>query len=238
MPDTPAPSYGSSRERGAKLSHAQIERAALDILSTGTRPSVESLRKRLGRGSPATILHSLRRFWRDLGARAQGHPAALARLPTEIADLADAIWQRSLTLAAQAARHEDNAARERLAQIRLENELRAQSFGSREKEYESAAREREQALAASREHLLSTLRMLESDRLCLRAKEARIADLEAQIEAYRRQLATIVERVVIRHRPGTKRKRPPAKPVKPSARSTRRNAAKNQPRVRSRAKSR
>jgi hypothetical protein len=235
MPDTPAPSYGSSRERGAKLSHAQIERAALDILSTGTRPSVESLRKRLGRGSPATILHSLRRFWRDLGARAQGHPAALARLPTEIADLADAIWQRSLTLAAQAARHEDNAARERLAQIRLENELRAQSFGSREKEYESAAREREQALAASREHLLSTLRMLESDRLCLRAKEARIADLEAQIEAYRRQLATIVGQRVARNRAVANHKRARTVRMKPTGKSKRRITDKTRPRMKRRA---
>src|SRR5580658_7000472 len=108
MPETPRPAYGMTRTRSANLSHAEIERAALDILATGSRPSVEMLRKQLGRGSPATILNSLRRFWRDLGARAQGHPAALARLPTEIADLADAIWQRSLSLAAQAASHEDN----------------------------------------------------------------------------------------------------------------------------------
>src|SRR6202161_784075 len=111
MPETPVPAYGSTRERGANLSHAQIERAALEILSTGRRPSVEILRKKLGRGSPATIATSLKRFWRDLGARAEGDPAALARLPSEIADLADGIWQRALTLAGQAAKHEDNAAR-------------------------------------------------------------------------------------------------------------------------------
>jgi hypothetical protein len=236
MPETLTPAYGTTRARGADLSHAEIERACLEILSSGRRPSVEMVRKQLGRGSPATILNSLRGFWRDLGARAQGHPAALARLPSEIADLADGIWQRSLSLAAQAARHEDNAARERLAQIRLENEVRAQSFVLREKEFETATRARERALADSRDHLLSTLRMLESDRATLRAREARIADLEAQIEDYRRQIATLVERLVIRNRPGAKRKRRAAKQVKPTVRSTRRNAAKNQPRVRHRAK--
>jgi hypothetical protein len=72
---------------------------------------VETIRKKLGRGSPATIANSLKRFWRDLGARAEGDPAALSRLPSEIAALADGLWQRALTLAAQAAKHDDNAAR-------------------------------------------------------------------------------------------------------------------------------
>jgi hypothetical protein len=57
--------------------------------------------------------------------RAEGDSAALARLPSEIADLADGIWQRALTLAAQAAKHDDSAAREHPAQIKPENALRA-----------------------------------------------------------------------------------------------------------------
>ena len=198
--------YGSTRERGANVSHNEIERAALDILAAGSRPSVEGIRAKIGRGSPATIANSLKRFWRDLGARAEGDPAALSRLPGEIAQLADGLWQRALALAAQAAKHDDNAARERLSQIRIENELRAQSFSLREHEFESAARARERALADSREHLLSTLRMLEADRQTLRAKEARIADLEAQVEDCRRELATIVEEAVARNRRGAKRK--------------------------------
>ena len=103
----------------------------------------------------------------------------------------EAIWQRSLTLAAQSAKHDDNAARERLERIRIENEARAQSFEMREKEFATAARERERALADSRDHLLSTLRMLESDRATLRARETRIAALEAQVEDYRRPWLTL-----------------------------------------------
>jgi hypothetical protein len=200
MPDTPSAAYGTTRERGANLSHAEIERTALDLLNAGVRPSVALIRKQLQRGSPATIASSLKRFWRDLGTRAEGDPACLARLPSEIADLADGMWQRALSLAGQAARHEDNAARERLAQIKLENELRAQSFALREKEFETAARERERALTDARQHVAALMKMLESDRDQLRAKDVRIADLQSQNEDYRRQIAAVIERAVTRNR--------------------------------------
>ena len=129
MKDTP--SYGATRERGANVSYADVERAALDILATERRPSVETVRETLGRGSPATIATCLKRFWRDLGVRAQGDPAALTRLPSEIVEAVETIWQRALALAAQTAKNDQNAARERLEQIRIENDVRAQSFEMR-----------------------------------------------------------------------------------------------------------
>ena len=207
--------YGSTRERGANVSYADVERAALDILATERRPSVETIRETLGRGSPATIATCLKRFWRDLGIRAQGDPAALTRLPSEIVEAVEAIWQRSLALAAQAAKNDQNAARERLEQIRIENDVRAQSFEMRERAYETAARERERALADSRDHLLSTLRMLESDRATLKAREARITALEAQVEDYRRQLATVITRAVAKNRSLAGRKPSPMSRTKP-----------------------
>ena len=221
-----APAYGATRERSANVSYADVERAALDILATERRPSVETVREALGRGSPATIATCLKRFWRDLGIRASGDPAALTRLPSEIVEAVEAIWQRSLALAAQAAKHDDNAARERLEQIRIENEVRAQSFELREREFETAARERERALADSRDHLLSTLRMLESDRATLRAREARIGTLEAQLEDYRRQLATVIARAVTRNRALAARNPSPARRLKPQTKPKRRVAPK------------
>jgi recombinational DNA repair ATPase RecF len=118
--------------------------------------------------------------------------------------------------------HDNNAARERLEQIRIENEVRAQSFELREKDFETAAREREKALADSRDHLLSTLRMRESDRATLRAWEARIAALEAQMEDYRRQLARVIERAVSRNRKLLARKPRPATRPKPRLKAKRR----------------
>lgn len=188
------------------VSYAEVERAALDILATERRPSVEAIREALGRGSPATIATYLMRFWRDLGICAQGDPAALTRLPSEIVEAVKAIWQCALALAAHSAKHDDNAERERLEQIRIENDVRAQSFEMRERAYETAARERERALADSRDHLLSILRMLESDRAVLKVREARIADLETQIEDYRRQLTTVITRAVAKNRAPAERK--------------------------------
>jgi hypothetical protein len=237
MQDSPA--YGATRERGANVSYADVERAALDILATGRRPAVETVREALGRGAPATIAISLKRFWRDLGIRAQGDPAALTRLPSEIVEAVEAIWQRSLALAAQSAKHDDNAARERLEQIRIENEVRAQSFELRGKEFETAARERERALADSRNHLLSTLRMLESDRATLRARDVRIAALEAQVEDYRRQLATVIAQAVRRNRTLAERKSPPTNPSKRRTKAKRRVTLKKpirRPRPKRRAK--
>src|ERR1017187_7459105 len=145
-----APAYGATRARSANVSYADVERAALDILATGRRPSAETGREALERGAPAAVAACLKRFWRDLGIRAAGDPAAMTRVPSEIIEAVETIWQRSLALAAQAAKHDDNAARERLEQIRIENEVRAQSFELREKEFETATRERERALADSR----------------------------------------------------------------------------------------
>ena len=194
------PAYGTTRKRQANVSYLEIERASLDILASGRRPSVETVRQHLGRGSPVTVLEALRRFWRDLGVRAAGDPAALSRLPAEVADLADGLWQKALALAGQAAKHEDNAARERLAQLQLENEVRAQSYAMREKEFDTASREREKALAETREQVSVLMKELAVDRETMRAQVARIIELSRRVEDYRRQLANLVTRAFTRHR--------------------------------------
>src|SRR5580658_4993529 len=106
-------------------------------MAAGTRPSVLILRKTLGRGSPATIAGSLKRFWRDTGARLQGSPVALTHLPAEVADVAGDLWRRALGLATQVAKRDDKASRERLEQIRIEDELCSRSGAHREKEFET-----------------------------------------------------------------------------------------------------
>jgi plasmid replication DNA-binding protein KfrA len=160
---------------------------------------VETLRVALGGGSPDTIADALNRFWGTLGARIEGNPAALSRMPADIADLADGMWQRALKLAGEAAAHDDNAARERLEQIQLENEIRKLSFDLREKEMDAQARERERALADSRDHLLLLSKTLARDQGLLSVREVRIAELETQVEQYRRQLAALIASAAARH---------------------------------------
>jgi hypothetical protein len=156
--------------------------------------------------------------------RAQGDPAALTRIPSDIVEAVDAIWQRALTLAAQSAKTNENGAREHLTRLRIENEVREKSFEFREREYETAARERERALADSREHLLSTLRMLEIDRQTLQARERRIVDLELQVEGYRRQLARLVTRAVNKNREPASG---PSRPTRPRTATRARHQGKS-----------
>ncbi|MGA3205330.1 MAG: DNA-binding protein [Bryobacteraceae bacterium] len=213
--------YGTTRERQANVSYLEIERTALDVLAEGQRPSVEILRKRLGRGGPATIAAALKRFWRDLGVRAAGDPASLSRMPAEIADLADGLWQKALTLASQAAKQDDNGARERLQQLQLETAVRAQSFAAREKELDITVRYREQALEEARTQISALMKELAIDRETMRAQVARIITLGTQVEDYRRQLASLVTRAVTRHRAlagGTSRRQRRAKKAAKSKR--------------------
>jgi Plasmid replication region DNA-binding N-term len=212
MSDSATKAYGEGRVR-TNVAYADVERAAIAILKSERRPTVETVRDAIGRGSNETIGEALRRFWRDLGARAEGDPAALTRMPVEIAELADGIWQRALKLAAEAAKYSDNAARERLEHIQVENDLKATSFALREHELDRQARERERALADSREHLLLALKTLAREQATNKSREARIADLESQLEEHRRQLATVIASVIAKHRKtAAKRPRRPARP--------------------------
>ena len=225
MEEPPSKAYGEGRVR-VSVSYGEVERAAIALLKSERRPTVENLREALGHGSPETIGNALKRFWRDLGVRIEGDPAALTRMPPDIADLADGLWQRALKLASEAARNDDNAARERLAQLQLEAELRIQSFAVREREYDTAARARESALADSREHLLSLMKTLGREQATILAQQVRIADLEAQIGQWRLQLGALIAGAIAERRvlsaplgPRTRRskissRQPPSAPKK------------------------
>jgi hypothetical protein len=108
-------------------------------------------------------------------------PVALTRLPPELADAAVAQWEQALRLAQQTAKVEDSAARAHLQQLRRDTDLRVHSVELREKEWDLAARVRERALADAREHVNVLMKELATDRAELRARDARIVDLESQL---------------------------------------------------------
>jgi hypothetical protein len=192
----------------SNVSYADVERAAIAILKSERRPTVETIREALGGGSPDTIGDALRRFWRDLGARIEGDPAALSRMPAEIADLADGMWQRALKLSGEAATHDDNAARERLRQLKVENDIKQRSFELREREIDTQARERERALADARDHLLSLSKALSREQATNQAQERRIADLETEVAQYRQQIGTLIAGAIADKRPAPRRRAP------------------------------
>lgn len=203
------PTYGQSRERGPTLSYGEIERAARALMASGERPSVDAVRKALGRGSPNHLTASMQRFWKDQAALNAGDPVALTRLPPELADAAVAQWEQALRLAQQAARQEDSAARAHLQELRRDTDVRVHSLELKEKEWDLAARVRERALAEARDQVSVLMKELAIDRAELRSRAARIAALEAQNEGYRQQLALLVTRAVARNRAlRTKKPRP------------------------------
>jgi hypothetical protein len=218
----PAKPYGEGRIR-SNVSYADVERAAIAILKSERRPTVETIREALGGGSPDTIGNALRRFWRDLGARIDGDPAALTRMPADIAELADGMWQRALKLAGEAATQDDNAARERLRHLQVENEIKQRSFDLREQEIDSQARERERALADARDHLLSLSKALSREQATNQAHQQRIADLEAEVAQYRQQIGALVAGAIAEKFPAQRRRAPrvakPATDVRTSPRS-------------------
>ncbi len=219
------PAYGVGRNRGATVSYEEIERAARALLLDGERPTVQAVRTRLGRGSPNHIAASMQKFWKNQAALNAGDPIALTRLPPELADAAVAQWEQALRLAQQTARVEDSAARAHVEQLRRDIDSRARSVELREKEWDIAARVRERALADAREHVNLLLKELATDRAELRARDARISDLESQVEEHRRQLATVISRAIAKNRVLAVKKPRRKIESKPKQRVTRKKAA-------------
>ena len=135
-----------------------------------------------------------------VGTLNSGDPIALTRLHPELADAAIAQWEQSLRLAVQTAKVDDSTARAHLDELRRGTEIRAHSVELREKEWDLAARVRERALADARGHVNVLMKELATDRAELRARDARIADLESQLEEHRRQLATVIARAIAKNR--------------------------------------
>ena len=213
-------SYGGSRQRGPTVSYDEIERTARHLMAQGERPTVDGVREALGRGSPNHIAACMRRFWKNQAASSTGNPLALTHLPPELADAAVAQWEKALFLAQQTAQVDDSAARAHLEQLRRETAHHARALELREKDWDIAARVRERAMVEARDQINVLLQELAADRGELRSCKARIADLEAQNDAYRQQLALVVTRAVARNRALRTQKpqgnRPPAR--KPKAR--------------------
>lgn len=194
-----APTYGQTRQKREDLTYAQIERVATDILKTGVRPTVEGVRNALGGGSPRTILDGLNRYWRDLGNQVAGTPDTLRRLPAAVADLADGMWQRALTLATDAAQATSTETERQLARQKSQLELRQHTLSQREVELDELLRSRERTLKELEDHLRAALSMLAKRDVTIAALESRLGSAQQETEIYRRRLATAVERVVTRH---------------------------------------
>lgn len=170
------------------------------LMAAGEYPSVAAVRERLGRGSQTTLSDAMRRFWKDQAALNAGNPVALTRVPPEFADAAVALWEQALRLSLQTAKVDDSAAQAKLEAVKRDTDARAHSLELREKEWDMAARVRERALADAREQVNLLLKELGKATAETRAREARIADLENQLEDHRQQLVTVMANAIAKSR--------------------------------------
>jgi|HubBroStandDraft_1064217.scaffolds.fasta_scaffold364918_1 hypothetical protein len=236
MPNEPA--YGRTRKRREEVTYAQIERAATDILKTGVRPTLEGIRTAVGGGSPRTILDGLNRYWADLGKQVAGSPDTLRRLPAAVADLAEGLWQRALSVAIQAAQATSSEADRQLSRLKSQLELRAHTLSQREIELDELLRSRERTVKELEEHLRTALSMLTRRDATITTLESRLAAAHQEAETDRRRLARLIQRAAVRH-PRTvstpvtvARNTTPRRAPRPSPKKTkRRRQGKRRPRL-------
>ena len=206
------PSYGRTRQKRADLSYSQIERAATDILKTGVRPTVESVRAAVGGGSARTILDGLNRFWRDLGNQVAGTPDTLSRMPAAVADLAEGLWQRALSVAVDAAQGRRTDAEDQMSRLKTQLDLRAHTLSQREVELDELLRARERTVKELEEHLRAGLSMLTKRDVTIAALERRLTAAQQETEEYRARLAKVIQRAVAKHHAAALK--PHSKPTK------------------------
>jgi hypothetical protein len=213
MTDPPAdPAYGTTRARRATVTYGEFERAADALLAEGGKPGLDNVRKAIG-GSPQTIRQMLRRYWSELAALKRSPAQALMRLPPEVADLADELWQRSLALAAQSTSRDDNAAHERLEQIKRENELRAHALGVKERTLREREDARDKTMKELQEHVATLITIVSRNSETIAALQAAKVDAEARAEEYRQRLAHVIARAVAKNQKANTSKVKPS-PVK------------------------
>jgi uncharacterized coiled-coil protein SlyX len=217
-------SYGTTRKRREEVTYAQIERAATDILKTGARPTLEGVRKVLGGGSPRTILNGLNQYWRDLGNQVAGTPDTLRRLPAAVADLAEGLWHRALSVAVGAAQATQSDAEGQLSRLKSQLELRSHTLSKREVELDELVRSRERTVKELEGHLRAALSMLARKDATIAGLESSLAAARQETDDHRQRLARVVRRIVTKHRDASPER--PSKSTQTDTRPFRRSAKK------------
>jgi transketolase len=195
MPDPPK-AYGA---RGG-VTYGDVAQAADALFRARERPTVEKIRAKIGGGSPNTIGPLLDQWWATAAERLEAGPAAFHRLPESVAHICEALWLQALEEGRKHAAREQQVAGRKLATDQQQVELRSHVLTLREGELESRLRDRERDKAALEQQLKVLAPLLRQEQATREAQARRIADLEAQLEAHRHRLATVITRAVAKNR--------------------------------------
>lgn len=141
------------------VNSSDVDRAADALLRAGERPTIEKVRRTIGRGSPNTINPLLDAWWSRLAGRLDAGPAALHRLPEPVLHAAEGLWLQTLSEARKRAATEQGSSRSALARDRQELEVRSHVLSIRENEL-NARLEQAERRTTHLEHEVATLTTL------------------------------------------------------------------------------
>jgi Plasmid replication region DNA-binding N-term len=173
--------YGIARKRVTAM---DVERTADALLRAGERPTIERIRARLGGGSPNTVNPLLDAWWRRLGARLEGGPAALERLPEAVAHVAEALWLQALQEGRRRAQLELKSREGSTARQEDDLQVRSHVLSLREGELTQRLDDRDRRIA-----------LLELE---LREVKVKLRQDQATVEALRAQAETAIRSSVKR----------------------------------------
>ena len=192
------------------IQYEDVAQAADALLQEGSRPTIERIRLRLGRGSPNTVSPMLEQWFGGLGQRLGGsvHPMSAASenaVPAPVLQAAQALWAAASSAADEnaaqvwsARQAEQDAAAQALETARAQLQARELALHERLQAMETAlalstqqlreSNERaktQQAALAQREQELRDLRNALSD--AAQRSSAQLAALQQQLEQVQAQ---------------------------------------------------
>jgi hypothetical protein len=209
-----------------------VEHAADALLRAGHRPTVESVRQQIGRGSPNTLNPLLDQWWKDLGKRVAVGSDAFDRLPPAVVLAAETLWYTTLDETRRRVLMEQSSDTTALKQRDADLRLREHVMSLREAELQSLNTELKrqmERIAVSNESLDA---LYAKERATTRQLQQRIQDLQTELAAAQvrplKRLRAVAQKTGSRVKPAVqvKRKRPHAKRVRARVKTTARPRAR------------
>jgi hypothetical protein len=170
----------------ARITPADVDRAADALLREGARPTIEKVRAKIGRGSPNTINPLLDQWWSRLAGRLDAGPAALHRLPEPVLHAAEGLWLHCLDEARRRAQMESGSSRKALARERQELDVQSHVLAIREQELKDGLAKADRRIAALELELETLTTLLRKEQASRLHAERRARDAEARPEPSKR----------------------------------------------------
>jgi hypothetical protein len=172
----PANRYGTPT---GGIRQSDVSHAADTLLRAGSRPTVEKIRTKLGRGSPNTINPMLDAWWKTLAARLDAGPAALHRLPETVAQVAEALWMQALEEGRRRAHQELKTSEHLSSQLEQNLEVRSHVLTLREGELDSRLRDRDRTIEDLNLRLRELTGLLRKEQATRESLSRQIAGLQS-----------------------------------------------------------